>query len=137
MWRLALTKRVIRSLRQYGPHDCPCPCHLCRWAEATAARGLDDKNVARMHRRAANVAQKFHAAVSALLLIRPSGPWTGLTISGVAWIGMQMFSSRPAGDAMAVTTWGSASHWRLTALPSFIWMGENLFRTRLSAWSGR
>jgi C4-dicarboxylate transporter, DctM subunit len=58
--------------------------------------------------------------------------WIGLTLSGVAWIGMQLFSSRPAGDAMAVTIWGSASSWTLTALPLFIWMGEILFRTRLS-----
>jgi C4-dicarboxylate transporter DctM subunit len=50
----------------------------------------------------------------------------------VAWIGMQLFSSRPAGDAMAVTIWGSASSWTLTALPLFVWMGEILFRTRLS-----
>jgi tripartite ATP-independent transporter DctM subunit len=45
---------------------------------------------------------------------------------------MQLFSSRPAGDAMAVTIWGSSSSWTLTALPLFIWMGEILFRTRLS-----
>jgi C4-dicarboxylate transporter, DctM subunit len=35
--------------------------------------------------------------------------WIGLTLSGVAWIGMQLFTSRPAGDAMAVTIWGSRS----------------------------
>jgi C4-dicarboxylate transporter, DctM subunit len=58
--------------------------------------------------------------------------WIGLTLTGVAWIGMQLFSSRPAGDAMAVTIWGSASSWTLTALPLFVWMGEILFRTRLS-----
>src|SRR5512139_1361622 len=52
---------------------------------------------------------------------------------GVAWIGMELFSSRPAGDAMAVTIWGSASSWTLTALPLFVWMGEILFRTRLSS----
>ena len=45
---------------------------------------------------------------------------------------MQLFSSRPAGDAMAVTVWGTASSWTLTALPLFIWMGEILFRTKLS-----
>ena len=70
--------------------------------------------------------------VGALFLILASGVWIGLTLSGVAWIGMQLFSSRPAGDAMAVTTWGSASSWTLTALPLFVWMGEILFRTRLS-----
>jgi len=76
-------------------------------------------------------------AVTALLIVAlfallGSGVWIGLTLSGVAWIGMQLFSSRPAGDAMAVTIWGSASSWTLTALPLFVWMGEILFRTRLS-----
>ena len=70
--------------------------------------------------------------VLSLFLILGSGVWIGLTLSGVAWIGMQLFSSRPAGDAMAVTIWGSASSWTLTALPLFVWMGEILFRTRLS-----
>ncbi|HSQ71950.1 MAG TPA: TRAP transporter large permease subunit, partial [Rubrivivax sp.] len=45
----------------------------------------------------------------------------------------QLFSARPAGDAMAITIWGSASSWTLTALPLFVWMGEILFRTRLSS----
>ncbi|GAB3649261.1 TRAP transporter large permease [Ramlibacter alkalitolerans] len=67
-----------------------------------------------------------------LFLLLGSGVWIGLTLGGVAWIGMQLFSSRPAGDAMAVTVWGSASSWTLTALPLFIWMGEILFRTKLS-----
>jgi C4-dicarboxylate transporter, DctM subunit len=70
--------------------------------------------------------------VASLFLILGSGVWIGLTLSGVAWIGMQLFSARPAGDAMAVTIWGSASSWTLTALPLFVWMGEILFRTRLS-----
>lgn len=70
--------------------------------------------------------------IATLFLILGSGVWIGLTLSGVAWIGMQLFSARPAGDAMAVTIWGSASGWTLTALPLFLWMGEVLFRTRLS-----
>ena len=70
--------------------------------------------------------------IAALFVILASGVWIGLTLSGVAWIAMQLFSARPAGDAMAVTIWGTASSWTLTALPLFIWMGEILFRTRLS-----
>ncbi len=70
--------------------------------------------------------------VLSLFLILGTGVWIGLTLSGVAWIGMQLFTTRMAGDAMAVTIWGSASSWTLTALPLFIWMGEILFRTRLS-----
>jgi len=60
------------------------------------------------------------------------GVWVGLTLVGTAWIGMELFSSRPAGDAMALTIWGASSGWTLTALPLFLWMGEILFRTRLS-----
>ena len=67
-----------------------------------------------------------------LFALLGSGVWIGLTLAGVAWIGMELFSSRSAGDAMAVTIWGSASSWTLTALPLFIWMGEILFRTKLS-----
>ncbi|HET9821936.1 MAG TPA: TRAP transporter large permease subunit [Burkholderiaceae bacterium] len=70
--------------------------------------------------------------ILALFAILASGVWIGLTLAGVAWIGMQLFAARPAGDAMAVTIWGSASSWTLTALPLFVWMGEILFRTRLS-----
>ena len=70
--------------------------------------------------------------ILSLFLLLGSGVWIGLTLTGVAWIGMQLFSARPAGDAMAVTIWGSASSWTLTALPLFVWMGEILFRTRLS-----
>ncbi|UCV11836.1 TRAP transporter large permease subunit [Dechloromonas denitrificans] len=67
-----------------------------------------------------------------LFIILGSGVWIGLSLAGVAWIGMELFTSRPVGDSMAVTIWGSASSWTLTALPLFIWMGEILFRTKLS-----
>ncbi len=60
------------------------------------------------------------------------GVWGGVTLAGTAWIGMELFSTRPAGDAMAITIWGASSSWTLTALPLFLWMGEILFRTRLS-----
>merc|ERR1711965_228817 len=43
-----------------------------------------------------------------------------------------LFTSRPVGDAMATTIWGTSSSWTLTALPLFVWMGEILFRTKLS-----
>src|SRR3954464_1338498 len=70
--------------------------------------------------------------IVALFALLGSGVWIGLALAGVAWIGMTLFASRPAGDAMAVTIWGASSSWTLTALPLFIWMGEILFRTRLS-----
>ncbi len=70
--------------------------------------------------------------VVVLFAMLAGGVWIGLTLAGVAWVAMELFSSRPAGDAMAITIWGASSSWTLTALPLFVWMGEILFRTRLS-----
>ena len=67
-----------------------------------------------------------------LFLLLGTGVWVGLALLGVAWIGMELFTTRPAGDAMITTIWTSSSSWTLTALPLFIWMGEILYRTRLS-----
>ena len=67
-----------------------------------------------------------------LFFLLGSSVWIGLALMGVAWIGMELFTTRPAGDAMITTIWTGASSWTLTALPLFIWMGEILFRTRLS-----
>ena len=67
-----------------------------------------------------------------LFLLLGSGVWIGLALLGVAFVGMEMFTSRPAGDAMMTVIWRSSSSWSLTALPMFIWMGEILYRTRLS-----
>ena len=61
-----------------------------------------------------------------------SSIWIGLALMGVAWVGLELFTTRPAGDAMITTIWTSSSSWTLTALPLFIWMGEILYRTRLS-----
>lgn len=70
--------------------------------------------------------------VFVLLLLLGSGIWVGLALLGVAFVGMTLFTSRPPGDAMITTIWSASSSWTLTALPLFIWMGEILYRTRLS-----
>ena len=67
-----------------------------------------------------------------LFLVLGSGLWIGLSLLGVAVIAMEMFTQRPVGDAMLLTIWGSTSSWTLTALPLFLWMGEILFRSKLS-----
>ena len=67
-----------------------------------------------------------------LFFLLGSGVWIALSLIGVAFVGMELFTSRPAGDAMITTIWTTASSWSLTALPLFIWMGEILYRTRLS-----
>ena len=70
--------------------------------------------------------------LAVLFLLLGSGVWVGLALMGVAYVGMELFTSRPAGDAMITKVWSSSSSWTLTALPLFIWMGEILYRTRLS-----
>jgi len=67
-----------------------------------------------------------------LFLMLGTGVWVGLALLGVAFVGMEMFTSRPVGDTMITTIWSASSSWTLTALPLFIWMGEILYRTRLS-----
>ena len=70
--------------------------------------------------------------ISILLFFLSSGVWVAISMIGVSSIGMLIFTSRPVGDAMATTIWGTSSSWTLTALPLFVWMGEILFRTKLS-----
>ncbi len=70
--------------------------------------------------------------LSALFVLLGLGVWVGIALLITAILGMALFTSVPIGDAMAVTIWGGQSSWTLTALPLFIWMGEILFRTKLS-----
>ncbi|MCC6468056.1 MAG: TRAP transporter large permease subunit [Alphaproteobacteria bacterium] len=74
----------------------------------------------------------FGLLLLVLFALLGSGVWIGLALLGVAVVAMVFFTTRPSGDAMATTIWGASSSWTLTALPLFIWMGEILFRTKLS-----
>ncbi|MEO8203422.1 MAG: TRAP transporter large permease subunit [Betaproteobacteria bacterium] len=60
------------------------------------------------------------------------GVWIAVTLICVGFVAMFGFTNSPAGQLMATTVWGSSASWALTALPLFIWMGEILFRTRVS-----
>jgi tripartite ATP-independent transporter DctM subunit len=70
-------------------------------------------------------------AVLAMALV--SGLWIAITLLGVAIVAMLAFTNSPPGTLMATTVWGSSASWSLTPLPLFIWMGEILYRSRLSA----
>ena len=70
--------------------------------------------------------------ISILLFFLGTGIWVAISMISVSAIGMILFTSRPVGDAMATIIWGTSSSWTLTALPLFVWMGEILFRTKLS-----
>ena len=68
----------------------------------------------------------------ALFALLASGFWVALSLLSVGIIGMIALGNDSFGLIYATTTWGAVSDWSLAALPLFIWMGEILFRTRLS-----
>ena len=68
----------------------------------------------------------------ALLALLGLGVWVGFALLLVGALAMALFTSAPLGAVLATTSWGAANSWALAALPLFIWMGEILFRSRLS-----
>lgn len=69
---------------------------------------------------------------AAMGLLLASGVWVAVALTAVGFVAMHFFSPAPAGSLLASTVWDASWNWALTALPLFIWMGEILFRTRLS-----
>lgn len=67
-----------------------------------------------------------------LFALLASGLWVALSLLAVGAGAMLLFTSAPIGTVMATSVWGASSSWSLAALPLFVWMGEILFRTRLS-----
>ena len=62
-----------------------------------------------------------------------AGLWVGFALMAVGLVAMELASSAPVASVFARRVWGSMNVWDLTALPMFIWMGEILFRSRLSS----
>lgn len=62
-----------------------------------------------------------------------AGLWVGFALMAVAMVAMEIARPGLAGMVFATKVWGSLNIWDLTALPMFIWMGEILFRSRLSS----
>ena len=76
--------------------------------------------------------------ISALLLVfltilLAGGVWIAMALMATGYVGMQFIGGGiPSGPVLATTIWGNSNSWTLAALPLFIWMGEILFRTKLS-----
>lgn len=68
----------------------------------------------------------------ALFAFLGSGLWIALSLLGVGWVGLTIFTFVPVEKAMATSIWQANASWALAALPLFIWMGEILFRAKLS-----
>jgi TRAP-type C4-dicarboxylate transport system permease large subunit len=67
-----------------------------------------------------------------MLILLVGGMWIGLALGAVGFVAMELMTTRSQGLAFGTTLWSSNSSWALTALPMFIWMGEILFRSKLS-----
>jgi tripartite ATP-independent transporter DctM subunit len=76
--------------------------------------------------------------ISGLLLLLlaallAGGVWIAIALMATGYVGMQFAAGGiPAGPVLATKVWGNSASWELAALPLFIWMGEILFRTKLS-----
>ncbi len=70
--------------------------------------------------------------VFVLFTLLGSGLWVALSLLGAGMVGLVFFTDAPVGPVLATTVWGASNSWALAALPLFIWMGEILFRSRLS-----
>jgi len=67
-----------------------------------------------------------------LLFLLASGVWVAVSLLAISVVGLAVFTPVPVGSLLASTLWDASWSWAMTALPLFIWMGEILFRTRLS-----
>ena len=67
-----------------------------------------------------------------MFVILASGVWIAVALGLVGFIAMMLTTDVPIGAVLATTVWSASASWTLAALPLFIWMGEILFRTKLS-----
>ena len=67
-----------------------------------------------------------------MLLLLSGGVWIAMTLAICGWVGQAFFTSTQPGKNLFSAFWESNASWELAALPLFIWMGEILFRTKLS-----
>lgn len=67
-----------------------------------------------------------------MLVLLSGGVWIAMTLAVCGWVGQAFFVATQPGKNLFSAFWESNASWELAALPLFIWMGEILFRTRLS-----
>jgi tripartite ATP-independent transporter DctM subunit len=66
-----------------------------------------------------------------LCVLLGTGLWIPMSLAVVGYIAMMAVHPQP-GLFLASSMWESTGSWTLAALPMFVWMGEILFRTKLS-----
>ena len=79
-----------------------------------------------------NELQLSLALMLLLFAILGSGVWIALALAVCGFAAVLTKVATPAGQVLATSMWTASNSWDLTALPMFIWMGEILYRTKLS-----
>ena len=79
-----------------------------------------------------NELQLSLALMLLLFAILGSGVWIAMALAVCGFVAVLTKVATPAGQVMATSMWTASNSWDLTALPMFIWMGEILYRTKLS-----
>jgi tripartite ATP-independent transporter DctM subunit len=67
-----------------------------------------------------------------MMLLLAGGVWIAMTLAICGWVGQAFFTTTATGNNLFSSFWESNASWELAALPLFIWMGEILFRSKLS-----
>lgn len=67
-----------------------------------------------------------------MLMLLSGGIWIAMTLAICGWVGQAFFVTTQPGKNLFSSFWETNASWELAALPLFIWMGEILFRTKLS-----
>ena len=67
-----------------------------------------------------------------MMVLLSGGVWIAMTLAICGWVGQSFFTTTSPGNNLFSSFWESNASWELAALPLFIWMGEILFRSRLS-----
>lgn len=74
----------------------------------------------------------FSSLLIILAFLLASGVWIGFSLIALSAFAIEVFAMRSSGEPIALTIWSSSSSWMLSSLPMFIWMGDILFKTKLS-----
>src|SRR5215217_7622339 len=111
-------------------------CAETRRATRSPSRRLPKRWSSKQSRARCDMAELVGISALLLLLLAAllaGGVWIALALMATGYVGMQFVGGGiPAGPVLATKIWGNSASWELAALPLFIWMGEILFRTRLS-----
>src|SRR5438270_9488607 len=96
-----------------------------RWRRRVTSRGSCEA-------AAVSPLESATVLLALLLVLLAAGVWIAISLAAVAWFGLQFFTTTPPDVNLFQSFWGSSASWTLAALPLFVWMGEILYRTRLS-----